>query len=600
MNKYIDSAETKILDIRDQVIDITLVVAALLGGIPVATSLSRALSTGWRPALYGDLIVYAVLIVVTLARKRLSFRILATFTLGILTVIGMNALLSWGPASGGILFLLTATVLTTVMFGTRAGVWAVLATVSLVGLVGVGVMNGWVTYDFDMQAHVNSWSFWISKVVALGFFLGVLVLGVGSTHRRLINTIKDLNSRTLEQRETYEKLKAEIADRRQAEDQLRQAQKMEAVGQLAGGVAHDFNNLLFAIRGYTGLAAATLPADSVVRTHLAEVTKASDRASILVRQLLTFSRREPVRPRTLDLREVINDLMKMIRRVIGEHLDLNVTHGSSVNCVNADPGQIEQVLVNLCVNARDAMREGGSITIETRNVTLDEEFAEQNAWAHAGEYVLLSVSDTGAGMSPEVMERIFEPFFTTKEVGEGTGLGLATVYGILKRQDGLIHVESEEGKGSTFNLYFPADSRELEAAPQGEEDAEVRSGSGTILLAEDDELVRNLAVEILRGAGYRLIVAQDGEEAVQLFTDHSADISFLLLDVIMPRMNGRAAYEKMKEIRDDVPVLFMSGYSYDALRNDTRLDDGFELLEKPFGSATLLRTIRQMMETAKS
>ena len=297
---------------------------------------------------------------------------------------------------------------------------------------------------------------------------------------------------------------------------------------------------------------------------------------------------------------MINDLMKMIRRVIGKHLELNVVHGSKVHCVNADPGQIEQVLVNLCVNARDAMREGGEIRIETRNVSLSEEFAEQNAWAQSGDYVVLSVADTGTGMSPEVIERMFEPFFTTKEVGEGTGLGLATVYGIMRRQNGLIHVESEEGKGSTLSLYFPADMREQEADPQKVEELQVQRGSGTILLAEDDELVRNLSVEILRAAGYQLIVAKDGEEAVQLFTDHSEDISFLLLDVIMPRMNGRAAYEKMKEIRDDIPVLFMSGYSYDALRNDTRLDEGYELMEKPFGSTSLLRTIRNMMDTAKS
>ncbi|MFA6239796.1 MAG: PAS domain S-box protein [Candidatus Hydrogenedentales bacterium] len=393
----------------------------------------------------------------------------------------------------------------------------------------------------------------------------------------------------------------DVTDHRKLEEQYRQAQKMEAVGQLAGGVAHDFNNLLQVITGYVEMTLSDMPRSNETYAMMEEVQKASSRATTLVRQLLTFSRRESMTLTRVDLNAVIANIVKLLRRVIGEHIVLETVSHQELPSVQADTGQLEQVLMNLCVNARDAMPLGGRIRIETKSVRLEPEYTQVHPWASEGPYVLLEVADTGDGMSKEVQEHIFEPFFTTKGTGKGTGLGLATVYGIVKQHSGFIQVYSELGQGTVFRVYLPA----REGAPLQEKSEErgpavALGGTETILLAEDEQQVRRLASQVLQNAGYTVILAKDGEEAVDLFKTNKDAIALCLLDVVMPKMSGRAAYDAIKAINPQTKVLFCSGYSFGMLEPDQLPDTHFEVIQKPFSPGILLRRIRTTIDSRQS
>ena len=390
-------------------------------------------------------------------------------------------------------------------------------------------------------------------------------------------------------------IQRDITNEMALEEQLRQSQKMEAIGQLAGGVAHDFNNLLQAIIGYSDLAIGEVNEKDPLYNPLDEIMKASLRASTLVRQLLAFSRRQVLEMRDINLNEVVDNLIKMIRRVIGEHITLAVHDSGDLGAVRADAGQIEQILMNLCVNARDAMPKGGAITIKTGNVSLDEDFCEANNWDKPGRYVCLSVADTGCGIDEETRSKIFEPFFTTKEVGKGTGLGLATVYGIVKQHDGLIQVLSTVGKGTTFNVYFPLVERSA-ATAQKQEKGPAPGGVETILVAEDDAIVSRLAKTILERSGYTVFIADDGVEAMALFQKHADDISLALLDVIMPKMSGLAVFERIRKCRPELCVLFSSGYSIDTVHAGVIFDEHTQMIQKPYHPDDLLRKVRQVLD----
>ncbi len=384
-------------------------------------------------------------------------------------------------------------------------------------------------------------------------------------------------------------------DRERMEMQLRQAQKMEAVGQLAGGIAHDFNNLLQAIQGYTDLVLADLNSQDPHREELEQVKSAAQRAANLTRQLLTFSRRQVIAPVDLDLNEVIGNLMQMIRRVIGEHIQLEFVPGYGLRTIHADRGQIEQVLMNLCVNARDAMPEGGRIALATENIILDRPFCSSHPEAKIGPHVALSISDTGCGIDPSIITHIFEPFFTTKKPGQGTGLGLATVYGIVRQHEGLIVAESREGQGSRFTIYLPSVDREA-AIPLESTFAEMPRGRETILLAEDDEAVRQLGKRILEQAGYRVLIASDGEEALEIFDRFQDSIDLLLLDVVMPKLGGQALMDRVRSKCARVKFLFSSGYSEGALHSGFVLEAGIDLIQKPYRAEELLRRVREVIE----
>jgi two-component system cell cycle sensor histidine kinase/response regulator CckA len=388
----------------------------------------------------------------------------------------------------------------------------------------------------------------------------------------------------------------DVTERKQLEEQFRQSQKMEAIGQLAGGVAHDFNNLLTAINGYSSLALQRLEDGHPIKSYLEEVKKAGDRAANLTRQLLAFGRKQILQPLALNLNSVVADMNKMLRRLIGEDIVLTAKLGSDIGKVMADPGQIEQVLVNLIVNARDAMPRGGNLTIETRNVELDEEYGSKHVGVAPGKYVLLAVSDTGEGMNEEVRRRVFEPFFTTKEKGKGTGLGLSTVYGIVKQSGGNIWVYSESGKGTTFKVYLP---RVASATPEsGKEIVEVapRGGTETILLVEDEAVVRGLACRILEQAGYSVIEAAKGDEALQACEEHGDEIALLLTDVVMPEMSGKELADRLKSEYPELRMLFMSGYTDEAIVHHGVLDSTVEFIQKPFTPSGLLKKVRDVLE----
>ena len=397
----------------------------------------------------------------------------------------------------------------------------------------------------------------------------------------------------------------DITPRKQAEEerlrlesQLRQAQKMEAVGQLAGGVAHDFNNLLTAIRGYSEFALNRLgEGTNGVRKDIEEIAKSADRASSLTRQLLAFSRKQLLQPRILQLNDVVSEVDKMLRRLIGEDIEVVTVFGRALGRVKADPGQIEQVLVNLVVNARDAMPDGGKLTIETSNVDVDEEFSETHEGLAPGRYVMLAVHDTGHGIDAETKSRLFEPFFTTKEQGKGTGLGLATVYGIVKQSGGYVVVESEPGNGAAFKVFLhrlEAGVDEVQRVTQIDE--ERPRGSETVLLVEDEEVVRNLVREILEGNGYTVLEARNGAEALDLGRRFTGPIHLLVTDVVMPKMSGRELAERLVTIHRETRVLYMSGYTDGAIGHHGVLDPHTELLQKPFTFDALAQKVRKVLD----
>ena len=387
----------------------------------------------------------------------------------------------------------------------------------------------------------------------------------------------------------------DISDRAMLEQQLRQAQKMEAVGQLAGGIAHDINNMLQIIRGYSEVASSKAESGSPIRSDLEKVMRAADGASSLTRQLLAFSRQEVIMPSPIDITQLIADLMKMLHRIIGEEIELSINSGEGINSVLGDPGMMEQVLVNLCVNARDAMPDGGLLTINTENFLADRDFCKVHSWANPGNYVLISVSDSGHGMSAEIIEHIFEPFFTTKEAGKGTGLGLSMVYGIVNQHGGMVDVHSEMGVGTSFKIYMPVGESQPEVqAPPATPDAP--GGGETILLAEDEEAVLYLAVELLESKGYRVLTATNGEEVVKMFAEHQDQVALVMLDMVMPKMGGRTAFGKIREMSSQVPILFSTGFSANYLDENFIRDNEFKLINKPYPPNILYSTVRSMLD----
>src|SRR5882724_959377 len=389
----------------------------------------------------------------------------------------------------------------------------------------------------------------------------------------------------------------DVTERVQLEQQLRQAQKMEAVGRLAGGIAHDFNNILTAITGYADLLLEDLGATDPRRQDADEIHKAADRAAGLTRQLLAFSRQQVLQPTVLEVNKLVSDLEKMLRRLLGEDVELGTRLAPTTGRVKADPGQLEQVIMNLAVNARDAMPNGGKLTLETGNVDLDEVYAADHYPARAGPFVLLAVSDTGIGMSEETQAHMFEPFFTTKEKGKGTGLGLATVYGIIKQSGGFIWVYSEVGHGTTFKLYLPRVQELAERASEpAKAPARAARGTETVLVVEDEAPVRSVARQVLERHGYTVLEAPSAEVALDIATRYSGAIHLLLTDVVMPGLNGRELASRLATLRPDARVIFMSGYTDDAVTRHGVLEPGSTYVQKPFTPDAIARKVREVLD----
>jgi two-component system, cell cycle sensor histidine kinase and response regulator CckA len=389
----------------------------------------------------------------------------------------------------------------------------------------------------------------------------------------------------------------DITERKRLETQFFQSQKMETIGRLAGGIAHDFNNLLTVIKGYTQLSLSQLQEGDPCRENIEEIKGAAERAAELTNQLLTFSRRQILDMKVLDLNTIVRGLEKMMGRIIGEDIEMFTVLDDRLGRVKTDPGQIEQVILNLVVNARDAMPAGGKLAIETANVVLDETYARTHIGVTPGSYVMLSVSDTGCGMSPEIKELIFEPFFTTKEEGKGTGLGLSTIYGIVRQSGGNIWVYSEPGRGTTFKIYLPRVEEETGTLPVQDDTDHLPKGNETVLLVEDDSSLRALAARVLRYQGYKVLEATNGHEAIGVARENTQErIHLLLTDVVMPYMGGRELVKRMKTLHSEIRVLFISGYTDHAITYHAGLKPGTPFLQKPFSPTALAKKVREVLD----
>jgi two-component system cell cycle sensor histidine kinase/response regulator CckA len=420
-----------------------------------------------------------------------------------------------------------------------------------------------------------------------------LVKPVSPEH--LLNTIERAGER-VRRRRAEEALRQSEESSRKLERELVQAQKMESIGRLAGGIAHDFNNLLTAILGFSEMLLEETSVTSSNRRDLEAIQKAASHGASLTRQLLAFSRRQVMELTVIDLAELVRGLEPILRRLLGEDVETTISCDESVRKVKVDRGQLEQVVMNLSVNARDAMPEGGALAIEVKNVEIDESYVRQRSYAQAGPHVLISVSDTGVGMDPTTRARIFEPFFTTKEIGKGTGLGLSTVYGIIKQSNGHIEVESEPGQGTTFKVYLPAvaetSEQHIELAPS----LPAVGGAEAILLVEDDPDLRELLARTLTRHGYQLVEAATGVEALEIIRNMQVSIDLLITDAVLPGLPGPAVAREAEILRPGIRVLFVSGYTDDAMLRLGLLNENQAFLQKPFGSAALLRKVRQQLD----
>jgi two-component system cell cycle sensor histidine kinase/response regulator CckA len=388
---------------------------------------------------------------------------------------------------------------------------------------------------------------------------------------------------------------SDISQRKELEEQLLHAQKMEAVGRLAGGVAHDFNNMLTVISGYNRMILDELPVADPLRGYAEEVLNAAERAAGLTNQLLAFSRRQVMQPRVINVNTIMSQTQKMLQRLIGEDIALSMSLAPDIGNIRADPGHVEQSIVNLAVNARDAMPTGGRLTIETANVVLDENYARTHMGVAPGDFVMIAVSDSGHGMDAETRKRVFEPFFTTKAKGKGTGLGLATVYGIVKQTGGDIWVYSEPGCGTTFKLYFPRVAEQVGSLAASAGEPARKAGGETILVVEDEKAVRELTVRMLKHLGYIILTASSGAEALEISSAHQGNIDLLLTDVVMPNMSGRQLADALLLLRPQTKVLFLSGYTENTVVHHGVLEKGVDFLPKPFTRENLAKKLREML-----
>jgi signal transduction histidine kinase len=554
--------------------------------IPISTPGS---DTFWRLTLLASLVVIGatVIALIVLRRGWLGYATTTVCT-GLILAIAIDLVLVGIGGAGGIILALTLPVtLAGLVVGRRVMLLVAGACVLLISVVATleqmtPPLAGLIPPPgFSLNARVTT------MIPVMG--LVCLILDRFShTFRAALIELEHTNTR----------LRAELVERRQLEVQLVQAQKMEGIGQLAGGIAHDFNNILVAISGYTHLAREALPPDHTAHTDLFEVQKAAGRAVNLTRQLLAFARRQITDPQPINLNTLLDDMKLMLRRLVREDIELTVRPAPDLWTTLADPGQMEQVLINLVVNARDAMPDGGQLVIETANVVLDEEYAHRHVAVTSGLYVLLAVSDTGVGIDQETLQHVFEPFFTTKQPGEGTGLGLSTCYGIVKQNGGNIWIYSEVGQGTTVKVYLPRTAGAAVAPHEYAEPEAVLGGSETVLLVEDEAAVRELIVRTLRAYGYQVLEADNGEAALRIAALYrDTRIHLLLTDVVMPHMGGRALADRIVQSRPALKVLFTSGYTDNAIVHHGRLDRGINFLPKPFTPLALVRKVREVLDS---
>lgn len=387
----------------------------------------------------------------------------------------------------------------------------------------------------------------------------------------------------------------DITELKHAEKALAQSQKMESIGRLAGGVAHDFNNMLMVILGYTEMSIGSLDTSDPLHENLMEIRNAAKRSADLTRQLLAFARKQSIAPKVLDINQTIQGMLKLLERLIGENIDLHWQQGKDLWQVKFDPSQLDQILANLCVNARDAIDGVGNVLITTANINCDKVYCSNHAYALEGDYVLLTVSDDGCGMEKEILENLFEPFFTTKEFGQGTGLGLATVYGIVQQNNGFINVHSEPGKGTTFRIYLPRHMKNVPQINKEDQKEPAAHGHETILLVEDEPAILTMGKIMLESLGYKVLTADLPIKAINIAKDHAGAIDLLMTDVIMPEMHGRDLAQNILSIIPHVKCLFMSGYTADVIAHDGLIEEGTHFIQKPFSRRELALKVRNVL-----
>jgi signal transduction histidine kinase/CheY-like chemotaxis protein len=581
---------------RENVLELGLRVCAVLGAVVYVPSVAVAIqSEKWVVAAVDTVAIVAA---VALHRARSSGYGLraVTFSL-VLYALGVALLIEVGPVSQ--IYLFGFSLIATLLLGVRVGLLA--AALNAASLLSIG-LAGHMAPAMAVAWHPTGPTAWV--VITMNFVLVnfLLVVAVGV----VLATLERIARQEREARDQLERERAELVsanaaldrqvrERQRLEDQLVQARKMEAVGQLAGGVAHDFNNLLTVINGYSELLLDTLPVADGSRAMLVQVRDAGERAANLTRQLLAFGRRQVLAPQVLDPNAAVANIGALLTRLIGEDVRIATVLRPGVDRIRVDPGQFEQVVLNLAVNARDAMPTGGCLTIETVNLDLTHGEAPANWEVPPGAYVGLLVSDTGCGMTAEVRDRIFEPFFTTKEPGKGTGLGLSTVFGIVKQSDGCIDVYSEVGVGTRFKVLFPAVADAVRPAPP--DAAPVRRGAEMVLLVEDEAGVRGLAQRALESQGYRVLAAANGADALRLFAEGGNGIELVVTDVVMPEVSGRELVEQIRRTGAAVKVLYMSGYTDDAVVRHGIIDGVDAFLQKPFSPLALVRKVREVLDT---
>ena len=595
---------------QDHLLLSILLISSILGFFVYIPSILLCIKEGlWFTGVVDTLIYFFVIMLFSL--RSIPFRGRAVSFIAISYILGLVLLLTVGPFGGGPVWLFAFPIITVLLLGTRASITALAMNVSTIIVTGILLSSGYMKWEYTAVNATEKWLVTSINFIFLNIVVTILAATILKELQALLEQRKDLIGLLQQQHndllKANEKLQSEIIEHRKTEKskknveiQLYQAHKMESIGRLAGGVAHDYNNILSVILGYTELALEKVDPNDSLHGDLEEIYTAAKRSTDITHQLLAFARKQTIVPKVLDLNKALEGMLKMLRQLIGEDIDLAWHPRANLWPVRMDPSQIDQILANLCVNARDAIADVGKVTIETGKVKFDPAYCDDHAGFVPGEFVLLAVSDNGSGMDKETLDNLFEPFFTTKGMGAGTGLGLSTVYGIVKQNDGFINVYSEPGKGTTFRIYLPRHAGEAEEIA-GESTAEFPEGRGeTVLLVEDDGSILKLGERILKSLGYTVLSANSTAEATRLAEEHAGEIELLITDVVMPEMNGRELSEQLHLLYPKLKTVFMSGYTANVIAHRGVLEEGVFFMPKPFSKKDMAGKVREALESAKT
>jgi len=597
-----DPLKHDVRDMHDKLVNRVYLAAVIIAPFIILSNVAKFAEAGRVDVLILQALFFMSAAATYFFRRKIPYALRALGILFIILVLAVGSLYSWGLIGGGIPSLIILCIFSTVFLGRSAGLVSLLLSLLSIAIIGWLVIRGIIVFDLDMNEQSRSFTTWLIGVISFLVYMGLTVLALGNLLLRTDSFIKTLRQRAIEMEQAKVELEREISERKKIEGQLLQVQKMEAIGRLAGGVAHDFNNhLMVIINLMEKIQSSFDPKDP--RSRFSDlILSASNKSADLTGQLLAFSRKQIAEPKVFNLRGAIQEMVPMLRSLISENIELSVEEAKDSGNIRMDRVHLEQVILNLAVNAKDTMSDGGKLTIEIEEIEVDEEYAKKHFSIEPGQYVMLAVSDTGQGMDRETLSHIFEPFFTTKEKEKGTGLGLATVYGIVKQAGGDIIAYSEIDAGTTFKIYLPrVDDLEDSVEIPIEKNGQLVVGEGeTILVAEDDDLVRETALNMLTSNGYKVIEARSGEVALEQFKKHRELVDMVLTDVVMTGMNGKELAQKIGEISPRTGFLFISGYTENVIANQEVLDPGIEFLQKPFTTSALLGKIRAVLKKGET